>query len=128
MADVQETIPEPLGDDVNAALAWFNGTQETEFEVTGIVDPDASLASSGTTGAARELHLVLCGGDLCQQKSFRVSRSNGSVDVSLLGGPEPAPGTVQPELDPPPGARRSWLDARLAEHAFVVLVFYRGFW
>ena len=26
------------------------------------------------------------------------------------------------------GARSGWLDAVLAQHAFVVLVFYRGFW
>ena len=84
MADVHETIPEGLGDDVNAALAWFNGTQDTEFEVTGIVDPDVSLAASDS----RELHLVLCGGDLCQQKSFRVTRQILSV---LRGvGPEVA--------------------------------------
>ena len=31
-------------------------------------------------------------------------------------------------LDPPPGARREWIDRVLAQHAFVVLVFYRGFW
>ena len=35
---------------------------------------------------------------------------------------------VQAELDPPPGPRRGWLDSVLGKHAFVVLVFYRGFW
>jgi len=32
------------------------------------------------------------------------------------------------ELDPQPGARRGWLEGVLGQHAFVVLVFYRGFW
>lgn len=32
------------------------------------------------------------------------------------------------ELDPRPGARAGWLEGVLAQHAFVVLVFYRGFW
>ena len=32
------------------------------------------------------------------------------------------------ELDPPPGPRLRWLDEKLAQHAFVVLLFYRGFW
>ena len=34
----------------------------------------------------------------------------------------------QAELDPPPGPRLRWLDEKLAQHAFVVLLFYRGFW
>ena len=32
------------------------------------------------------------------------------------------------ELDPPPGPRLRWLDEKLSQHAFVVLLFYRGFW
>ena len=32
------------------------------------------------------------------------------------------------ELDPLPGVRSHWLEGALAQHAFVVLVFYRGFW
>jgi hypothetical protein len=71
----------------------------------------------------------LCGGDRCEQHSFRVS---GTVDawkvefanaVSAPQGEKP-----QAELDPPPGARSSWLDQTLSQHAFVVLLFYRGFW
>ena len=38
-------------------------------------------------------------------------------------GPKP-----QAELDPPPGPRLRWLDEKLSQHAFVVLLFYRGFW
>ena len=39
-----------------------------------------------------------------------------------------AAGAPQAELDPPPGPRRSWLDRTLDQHAFTVVLFYRGFW
>lgn len=124
MATVSETIPEPLRPEVDAALAWFNAKQDDAFEVTGILDPDETLAAS----MPRELRLVLCGGDTCQQRSFLVSDGAEGIDVALA---DAAPGPsddVQAELDPPPGPRRAWLDAVLAKHKFVVLVFYRGFW
>ena len=41
---VRETIPEALRPEVDAALAWFNRQEDLSFEVTGIVDPEASLA------------------------------------------------------------------------------------
>ena len=126
MPVVQEHIPEDLQPAVAAALAWFNREQDVAFEVTGILDPEAATAASGT----RDLRLVLCGGDRCEQRSFRVTASGDDYDVALVeegqaravGGPVPA------ELDPPPGALRRWLDQALARHAFVVLVFYRGYW
>ncbi|MEM7412082.1 MAG: hypothetical protein AAF430_17775 [Myxococcota bacterium] len=124
MAQVQATIPDGLAAEVEAALAWWNGTQDLDFEVTGILDPDAALASAG----ARELRLVLCGGDRCEQQSFRVTPSDAGYEVQLADDAAPVSGSPQAELDPPPGARRSWLDRALSQHAFVVLVFYRGFW
>ena len=33
-----------------------------------------------------------------------------------------------PHLDPPAGARAGWLEQAMGRHAFVVLLFYRGFW
>lgn len=129
MTTVSETIPQDLQPGVDAALAWFNQSQEQPFEVTGIVDPDGALAMGG----ARELQLVLCGGDSCQQRSFRVTATEVGFDVEpMLSGEatlarEPG-GEVVAELDPPPGARRSWLSDALGRHRFVVLVFYRGFW
>ncbi len=33
-----------------------------------------------------------------------------------------------PLLDPPAGTRNGWLAEQLAQHAFVVMVFYRGYW
>jgi hypothetical protein len=124
---VDEVIPEPLRPEVDAALAWFNRERQAEFEVTGIIDADESLAAGGP----RELRLVLCGGELCEQRTFRVSRDLDGYSVALHDAPAtglPHTDAVPAELDPPPGARRSWLDTALKQHAFVVLVFYRGFW
>jgi hypothetical protein len=127
MATVSETIPDGLQPDVDAALDWFNDTQSDVFEVTGIIDGDLAVE----TAAPRELKLVLCGGDTCQQRTFRVARSAEGFDVAYSEA-EPsdddAATKVQSELDPPPGARRAWLDKVLGKHKFVVLVFYRGFW
>lgn len=126
MTTVSETIPESLQPEVAAALDWFNGTQEVSFDVTGIVDPEASLDESGP----RELRLVLCGGDRCEQHSFRVAAGSEGFEVSLLEAARAAtdPADRPAELDPPPGAMRGWIDRTLPKHAFVVLVFYRGFW
>ncbi len=125
MTTVQETIPEDLRHDVEAALAWFNRREDVAFEVTGILDPEAALGASGT----RELRLVLCGGDRCEQRSFRVTANGDDYDVALVDDYQAAAdGQTPAELDPPPGARRGWLDHTLTQHAFVVLVFYRGYW
>jgi len=123
MAKVSETIPEALLPRVDAALAWFNATENEQFKVTGILDADESLSSSD------ELRLILCGGDRCEQRSFRVSGGPDAWEIafaeSVDAGSSESP---QAELDPPPGPRRSWLDEKLLQHAFVVLVYYRGFW
>ena len=57
MTTVQETIPEALRAEVEAALAWFNRRQDVTFEATGIIDVETALDVSET----RELRLVLCG-------------------------------------------------------------------
>ena len=125
MTTVEETIPEGLRPEVDAAVAWFNGREDVAFEVTGILDPEAALEASGT----RELRLVLCGGDRCEQRSFRVIANGDDHDVALVDDDQAtADGQTPAELDPPPGARRGWLDHILTQHAFVVLVFYRGYW
>ncbi len=134
MTVVEETIPNALQPEVEAALAWFNQSEGVAFEVTGILDPQIALEASGP----RELRLILCGGDRCEQKSFRVTQSGPGYEVaavdnnddgnaaSAIGGQ--SNGQVAARLDPPPGARREWIDRVLAQHAFIVLVFYRGFW
>ena len=126
MPQVSEIIPGALQPRVDAALAWFNASPEAaedEFSVTGILDADDALSGSD------ELRLILCGGDRCEQRSFRVSGAAEAWEVELVGAiSEPQGEKPQAELDPPPGVRSSWLDKTLSQHAFVVLLFYRGFW
>ncbi|MFK7895247.1 MAG: hypothetical protein AB8G23_05405 [Myxococcota bacterium] len=126
MPQVSETIPEALRPRVDAALAWFNASAdaaEDEFKVTGILDADKAL------GGSDELRLILCGGDRCEQRSFRVGGTAEAWDVAFVDSAPTADGAkIQAELDPPPGPRLRWLDEKLAKHAFVVLLFYRGFW
>ena len=126
MPQVSETIPYALKPRVDAALAWFNASADAagdEFKVTGILDADAALAGSD------ELRLILCGGDRCEQRSFRVSGAVDAWEVDFADSAlAPQGAKPQAELDPPPGPRLRWLDEKLSQHAFVVLLFYRGFW
>lgn len=131
MPQVSETIPAALKPRVDAAVGWFNASAEAqgvEFEATGILDVDDAL------GGSEELRLILCGGDRCEQRSFQVRGARGAWEVDFASeGPLPN-GSLsdgekpQAELDPPPGPRLRWLDEKLGQHAFVVLLFYRGFW
>ena len=126
MPKVSETIPEALQPRVDAAITWFNTTDaavEDEFEVTGILNPDDALIDR------EELHLIVCGGDRCEQHSFWVRGDSDNWDIGLLEhNLSSISHSAQAELDPPPGARLSWLDRVLAQHQFVLLLFYRGFW
>ena len=126
MQDVSENIPSDLQPRVEAALAWFNASadaQNQSFKVTGIIDPDEALAGSD------ELRLILCGGDRCEQRSFRVSRAIDSWAVEPIEeSEEDSDKKPLAKLDPPPGAHYSWIDRALSQHSFVVLLFYRGFW
>ena len=126
MPHVSETIPEALQPRVDAALAWFNASDdaaEAEFKVTGILDADEALSGSD------ELRLILCGGDRCEQRSFRVSGAVDAWEVDFADSAlAPQGAKPQAELDPPPGPRLRWVDEKLSQHAFVVLLFYRGFW
>ena len=122
---VSETIPAALSERVDAAVAFFNDSglaAGDTFSATGIIDADNALDQSG------DLKLILCGGDRCEQHSFRVSGTGSPWSIEIVNGPPAAEGKPQAELDPPPGARLPWLDAVIAQHAFVVLLFYRGFW
>jgi len=125
MSMVSETIPPALQHDVDAALEWFNREQAIPFEVTGILDPDEALASD----APRDLKLVLCGGDRCEQRSFRIADGSiGFLEDATDTADASETAELQAELDPPPGPRRSWLDRTLDQSAFTVILFYRGFW
>jgi len=127
---VEETIPVGLQLDVAAALDWFNSqqhhTQGVSFEVTGIIDAEASLAQQGN----RALRLVLCGGDRCEQRTFGVSQTSDGFSVSIVeqGEGDPLGNQTNPKLDPPPGALKNWLDNSLQKHKFTFVVFYRGLW
>ena len=122
---VNEQIPEALTPRVEAAVAWFNKSADAAgdtFKVTGILDADSALEGS------EELKLILCGGDRCEQRTFRVSGEGPNFVVKQADPMPVASGKPQAELDPPPGARTGWMDSVMAQHAFVVLLFYRGFW
>lgn len=126
MPQVSENIPSELQPRVDAALAWFNASEDAadeEFKVTGILDPDEAL------NASDEIKLILCGGDRCEQRSFRISGTQDDWQIEFADIVAAAEGEKpQAELDPPPGVRSSWIDSVLSQHAFVVLLFYRGFW
>ena len=127
MPQVSEIIPDRLQPRVDAALNWFNASNEAGdeiFKVTGILDADKTLEASD------ELQLILCGGDRCEQRTFRVSGESEPFSVHLTDRDLFAlqPEKPQADSDPPPGVRADWLDNILSQHAFVVLLFYRGFW
>ena len=126
MRRICELIPDELAPRVEAAVAWFNSSPESAgetFTATGILDPDETLRGSA------DLRLILCGGNRCEQHSFRVTRTTETWSVEFLDGiPDQVTEKLQSDLDPPPGARLSWLDNALLQHTFVVLLFYRGFW
>ena len=127
MPQVSETIPSSLQPRVDAALDWFNDSAEAGnevFKVTGILDADEALEGSDV------LQLILCGSDRCEQRTFQVSRGGDAFTIRLIDRDSAAAGDDRPQadLDPPPGARRGWLDSVVSQQAFVVLLFYRGFW
>jgi hypothetical protein len=67
---------------------------------------------------------------VCLRERFlvRPTRDDGGFDVTHIADTGPKIGSPAPLLDPPPGVRAGWLDEAMKQHAFVVLVFYRGFW
>ena len=131
MPRIEETIPDALAAEAEAARAWFSQERGSDFKLTGIVDPD-DIGERGSAAAARELQLILCGSqdgqEVCLRERFELSPSSDGFDVVHLEGALPGLGSPAPLLDPPPGVRKGWLDTVVANHAFVVLVFYRGFW
>ena len=122
---VSETIPSALSERVDAAVAFFNDSDLAAgdtFSATGIIDADNTLDQSG------DLKLILCGGDRCEQHTFRITGASSPWTIEIANNQSSSASKPQAELDPPPGARLPWLDAVIAQHAFVVLLFYRGFW
>ena len=123
--NVSELIPDALAPRVDAALLWFNSSTDAAgdtFTVTGILDANESLSGSS------ELKLILCSGERCEQRSFTVSGEGPSFMVEQVNLLPASLGRPQADLDPPPGVCLSWLDTVMSQYAFVVLLFYRGFW
>ncbi len=131
MPRVEESIPANLVDEAEAARAWFARDRGTEFKLTGIVDPETVRERNSETHT-RELQLILCGSrdgqDVCLRERFEVRSASEGFEVSLLEDSTPDVGSPAPLLDPPVGVRAGWLNQVLAQHTFVVLVFYLGFW
>ena len=131
MPRIEEIIPDALAAEAEAARAWFSQERGSDFNLTGIVDPD-DIGERGSAAAARELQLILCGSqdghEVCLRERFELSPSSDGYDVVHLKETSPGLGSPAPLLDPPAGVRKGWLDTVAANHAFVVLVFYRGFW
>ena len=131
MPRVEETIPAHLVDEAEAARAWFSREHGSEFKLTGIVDPH-DVPEPDRATQARRLQLILCGTqggqDVCLREGFEVKPARSGFDVMHLQDSTPGVGSPAPLLDPPAGMRTAWLEQVLARHAFVVLVFYRGFW
>ena len=126
MAQVVEEIPNELKGEVDAALAFINAERGSAFRVTGIVDPEEALPRRRDEDGF-DLALVLCQGDLCLKERVRIRRSAGGIECTAAGVSADS-GDPPPLLDPPVGTREGWLDEQLSKHAFVVLLFYRGFW
>ncbi len=131
MSRVEESIPANLADEAEAARAWFARDRGTEFKLTGIVDPE-EVRERDDEAQTRQLQLILCGTrdgqDVCLRERFEVKPGSEGFEVTLLEDSTPDVGSPAPLLDPPVGVRAGWLNRVLAEHSFVVLVFYRGFW
>ncbi len=124
MSNVVEEVPSELRAEVDAALSFWNQGQSAPFKLTGVIDPDAVLASR-TPDAQFELPLVLCQGDLCVRESFLIQPTASGFDIRSA---DAELSDAPAEVDPLPGARLGWLDEVLGKHDFVMIHFYRGLW
>ena len=131
MPQVEESIPVHLAEASEAARAWFSSEQGTDFKVTGIVDPVAA-APPNMGRSPQELQLILCGQldgqDVCLRERFVVAARGDGYDVEHLVEADDSLASPAPLMDPPARARVGWLEQAMGRHAFVVLLFYRGFW
>jgi hypothetical protein len=133
MPGVVENIPDVVAAEAEAARAWFALENEVDFKLTGIVNPDESIAD-GVNPGTRDLQLILCGNregqDVCLRERFQVKPGGDASGFQVIHIPDAGPeiGSPAPLLDPPVGVRTGWLDGVMKNHAFVVLAFYRGLW
>jgi hypothetical protein len=120
---LQPDIPAQLRAPAEAAVAWINAQRASHFHLTGVVETDAAL--SAKAGEMLEFGVVLCDDDVCAREQVRVTPQGNHFQISLH---DIADAGIPALLDPPPGVRRDWLDDRLAQHDFILLLFYRGRW
>ena len=123
MPNVVEEIPIELKPAAEAALAWINQERGAQLKLTGLLDADKAMGQK--TGQPIELGLVLCEGDVCLREQVRLEAKGQGFKISVI---EAETSLIPPHLDPPIGARHSWIDDQLGKHAFIVLLFYRGLW
>ena len=120
--DPIEKIPELLIEPVEAARDWLNNNHGTDFIVTGLVDYDAAL--NATPEESFELGVVLCDGEICKREKILFTPEGGKYRFNISQPDFEMPAV----LDPPPGLRLKWLDKKLGEQEFLLLLFYRGRW
>ena len=118
-----EDIPTSLRPQAEAAVLWINETQERSYELTGLVDYEQALRAEA--GEGYELGLILCDGEICAREQIRVGLSGDEFQFSFV---DSVQRDIPPLLDPPEGVRSGWLEAEMARHKFLVLLFYRGLW
>ncbi|MEM9623462.1 MAG: hypothetical protein AAF993_17580 [Pseudomonadota bacterium] len=121
--ELAEDIPAQFQAAAGAALDWINTQQARNYKLTGLVDYESALAAA--EGEPYDIGLVLCYGELCARELVRVTPDRAQFAFSFVDAPLRE---VPPLLDPPEGVRSTWLDAVLARHEFVLLLFYRGLW
>ena len=120
---IVEEIPEALRAEVDAAVAWLSARRGAAASRSAAWSIPSS--PSARRREAHELTLILCDGDLCVRERVRVRPVAAGFEIASADAA--ARGSAR-RARPEAGVRAGWLDAALAQHAFVVLVFYRGFW
>ena len=119
-------IPETLLEPVEAARNWLNESNGTNYDVTGLVDYESALEV--LPEEPFKLGLILCDGENCKREKVQFF-PNGSTGKEDYRFEVEQPDFEMPaELDPPPGLRKAWLDKKLGDQAFLLLLFYRGRW
>ncbi len=119
--EIHEDIPEAYQRPALAALDWINASSGSDFSLTGVVDTSGDPDGD----APFDLGLVLCDGEICNREQVRITPRNGDYEFAFV---DDAPPLIPPLLDPPPGIRSEWIDKKLAEHEFILLLYYRGLW
>lgn len=123
LVQAQPDVPAKLRSPVDAAVTWINTSQGQAFELTGLLDYERALTAG--VDESYELGLVLCDGEICTREQVLVTPTEEGYEFSVG---EASQREIPPLLDPPEGLRRSWLEGELANHEFVLLLFYRGLW